>query len=461
MFAIRRRSADTCGLVRRNGSARGRTMTEFTRLTVIGSARKADLVVPNDEAVAGLVPRLMDLLDEPTGTVVRPLTLVRSTGEQLDVALTIADQQVSDGELLRLVRSDDAPPPPEVADVTDVLGETLRDRSGLWSTFARELTGAIAIGVLGCALAGQLPAGPLPLVLAVLLLSLGAAIAGRMSTRWICVALTAAALGVAAAAVWTFSSTLGLSLPLRLSAAILGFAALGWICLGLGYGQGLRSRQAWFGSLVGIPVSMLPLIMVLLGARSEAAAAVTAAVSVVVCGVLPRLALVASGLTGLDDQVVEGNPRRRDDVSLTVNDAYRLLSWVTFAVAIPIAVTSAVLLASGDLWAVWVGLVVIIVSALRTRAFPLAVQQMALWSAVLAGLLGGLMGQPRLGEPLVAGIVAGIAALVMIMVLARPAAHQRAFLRRIGNVIEALAVIALIPLLLGMFDIFGDLLRAF
>jgi type VII secretion integral membrane protein EccD len=461
MFAIRRRSADTCGLVRRNGSARGRTMTEFTRLTVIGSARKADLVVPNDEAVAGLVPRLMDLLDEPTGTVVRPLTLVRSTGEQLDVALTIADQQVSDGELLRLVRSDDAPPPPEVADVTDVLGETLRDRSGLWSTFARELTGAIAIGVLGCALAGQLPAGPLPLVLAVLLLSLGAAIAGRMSTRWICVALTAAALGVAAAAVWTFSSTLGLSLPLRLSAAILGFAALGWICLGLGYGQGLRSRQAWFGSLVGIPVSMLPLIMVLLGARSEAAAAVTAAVSVVVCGVLPRLALVASGLTGLDDQVVEGNPRRRDDVSLTVNDAYRLLSWVTFAVAIPIAVTSAVLLASGDLWAVWVGLVVIIVSALRTRAFPLAVQQMALWSAVLAGLLGGLMGQPRLGEPLVAGIVAGIAALVMIMVLARPAAHQRAFLRRIGNVIKALAVIALIPLLLGMFDIFGDLLRAF
>lgn len=436
-------------------------MTEFTRLTVIGSARKADLVVPNDEAVAGLMPRLMDLLDEPTGSVVRPLTLVRSTGEQLDVALTIADQQVSDGELLRLVRSDDAPPPPEVADVTDVLGETLRDRSGLWSTFARELTGAVAIGVLGCALVGQLAAGPLPLVLAVLLLSLVAAIVARLSMRWICVALTSAALGVAAAVVWTFSSTLGLSLPLRLSAAVLGFAALGWICLGLGYGQGLRSRPAWFGSLVGIPVSMLPLIMVLLGSRSEAAAALTAAVSVVVCGVLPRLALVASGLTGLDDQVVEGHPRRRDDVSLTVNDAYRVLSWVTFAVAIPIAVTSALLLASGDLWAVWVGLMVIMVSALRTRAFPLAVQQMALWFAVLVGLLGGLIGQSRLGQPLVAGILVSIAGLVVIMVLARPAAHQRAFLRRVGNVIEALAVIALIPLLLGMFGIFSDLLGAF
>ena len=78
---------------------------------------------------------------------------------------------------------------------------------------------------------------------------------------------------------------------------------------------------------------------------------------------------------------------------MTVNDAYRLLSWVTFAVAIPIAVTSALLLASGDLGRLG-GLVVIIVSALRTRAFPLAVQQMALWFAVLAGLLGGLIGQP-------------------------------------------------------------------
>ena len=436
-------------------------MVEFTRLTVIGSARKADLVVPNDEAVSGLMPRLMELLEEPTSSVVRPLTLVRATGEQLDVGLTIADQQVSDGELLRLVRSDDAPPPPEVADVTDVLGESMRDRAGLWSTFARELTGAVAIGVLSCAAATQLPARPVAFVVAVLALSVAAAILGRAAMRWLCIALTAAALGVAAATVWSFSTELGLPPGLRFAAAVSGFAALGWICLGIGHGQGLRSRPAWLGSLVGVPISALPLIMVALGSAAEQAAAVTAAVAVVVCGVLPRLALAASGLTGLDDQVVEGHPRRRDDVSLTVNEAYRLLSWVTFAIAIPIAVTSAVLLASKDLWTVTVGLAVIIVSALRTRAFPLAVQQVALWFAVLVGLLAGVLGQSRLSEPLVAVILIAIAVLVVIMVLARPAAHQRAFLRRVGNAFEALAVIALIPLLLGMFGIFSDLLRAF
>ena len=436
-------------------------MTEFTRLTVIGSARKADLVVPSDEAVSGLMPRLMELLDEPTGSVVRPLTLIRPTGEQLDVALTIADQQVSDGELLRLVRSDDAPPPPEVADVTDVLGESLRDRAGRWSTLTRELSGAVAIGILSCAVAGQLPAGPVPLVIAVLVLSITAAIVGRLSMRWICVALTAAALGVAAVAAWRFSAPLGLPPLLRLSAGVLGFAALGWICIGFGYGQGLRSRAAWFGSVVGLPVSVLPLIMVPLGWRPDEAAAITAAVAIVVCGVLPRLALAASGLTGLDDQVVEGHPRRRDDVSVTVDDAYRLLSWVTLAIAVPIAVTSAPLLAADDLWAIGVGLVVIIVSALRTRAFPLALQQMALWFAVLAGLLVGLIAQQAISRVLTAAIFAGIAVLVAIMVLARPAPHLRAFLRRMGNALEALAVIALVPLLLGMFGIFSDLLRAF
>ena len=436
-------------------------MVEFTRLTVIGSARKADLVVPNDEAVSGLMPRLMELLEEPTSSVVRPLTLVRATGEQLDVGLTIADQQVSDGELLRLVRSDDAPPPPEVADVTDVLGESMRDRAGLWSTFARELTGAVAIGVLSCAAATQLPARPVAFVVAVLALSVAAAILGRAAMRWLCIALTAAALGVAAATVWSFSTELGLPPGLRFAAAVSGFAALGWICLGIGHGQGLRSRPAWLGSLVGVPISALPLIMVALGSAAEQAAAVTAAGAVVVCGVLPRLALAASGLTGLDDQVVEGHPRRRDDVSLTVNEAYRLLSWVTFAIAIPIAVTSAVLLASKDLWTVAVGLAVIIVSALRTRAFPLAVQQVALWFAVLVGLLAGVLGQSRLSEPLVAVILIAIAVLVVIMVMTRPAAHQRAFLRRVGNAFEAVVLIALIPLLLGMFGIFSDLLRAF
>ncbi len=86
-------------------------------------------MVPDDEALGGLLPRLMELLDEPTGPVARPLTLVRLTGEQVDAALTAAEQQLTDGEQLRLLRADDAPPPPEVADVTDVVGDSYADRA--------------------------------------------------------------------------------------------------------------------------------------------------------------------------------------------------------------------------------------------------------------------------------------------------------------------------------------------
>jgi hypothetical protein len=177
--------------------------------------------------------------------------------------------------------------------------------------------------------------------------------------------------------------------------------------------------------------------------------------------VLPRLALASSGLTGLDDQVVEGRPRRRDDVEVTVDDAYAMLSWATVAVAIPLALDPALLIASGNRWVVAVGGVAILVTALRTRAFPLTAQQMSLWFAVLAALVAGLLRQPRLTDGAVAAVLVVVAALVVLLVLARPAAHQRAFWRRAGNLVEALGVIALVPLLLGAFGIYHDLLRAF
>lgn len=436
-------------------------MTDFTRLTVIGSERKAELVVPNDEAIGRLMPRLLDLLGEPTGSVARPLTLVRSTGEQLDVGMTAADQQILDGELLRIVRSDDAPPPPEVADVTDVLGESLRDRAGLWDRRSREVAGATAIGVLALAVATLArPAGWLPLALAFAGLVLGAAVAGRLGWRWGAVALTAAAAGVAVAGLVPLGQRADLG-DLAAPTAVLALAGAGWLALGIGAGLGLGSRSVAWGAGLGLVLVALPFLLVRLGVGSLGATAITAVVAVVVCGVLPRIALATSGLTGLDDHVLEGNPRRRDEVTTTVSDAYRVLGWATVAVAVPLAVTAALLTGSPDPWAVATGGVVVLVTALRTRAFPLAAPQTALWAAVLAALLAGLVAQPRLSDQQAAVVLGGVAVLVVVAVVARPPAHQRAFWRRAGNVVELLAVVALIPLLLGVFGVFADLLGAF
>ena len=67
-------------------------MTDFTRLTVVGATRRATLVIPSDETLGSLVPRLVELLDERVAPVARPLTLLRSTGEQLDTTASAADQ---------------------------------------------------------------------------------------------------------------------------------------------------------------------------------------------------------------------------------------------------------------------------------------------------------------------------------------------------------------------------------
>ena len=241
-------------------------MTEFTRLTVIGSARKADLVVPNDEAVAGLMPRLMDLLDEPTGSVVRPLTLVRTTGEQLDAALTIADQQVSDGELLRLVRSGrrsaaarsgrcDRCARRVIARSSRTLVEVHPRAHWLCRHWGTELRarGSAARGPAAARRRGRGPVvdvGHRRTSLAALDLRGRHCRRARRSRECrLAVQLSAQPCGTAPAP----------------ATVIMGLAVLGWLCLGLGFGQGLRSRPAWLGGLVGVPISALPLIMVALG----------------------------------------------------------------------------------------------------------------------------------------------------------------------------------------------------
>lgn len=485
-------------------------MTTFTRLTVIGSLRRAELVVPDDEALGGLLPRLMELLDEPTGPVARPLTLVRLTGEQVDAALTAAEQQLTDGEQLRLLRADDAPPPPEVADVTDVVGDSYADRRGRWSTTARHTLAAVTVGAGAC-LALLVHQVSLPLGIgALVVLCLAAVLAGRAGRagragaaaatlpteypssglpssglppaadpaygvrpiqNWVTIACTAAAAGICvpvARTLLTSSSSMGSSLVGHVAASTFGLlwaavaVALVWVVLGFGVGVGLHVRPAIPGALVGAGLIALPLVLAAAGLTSEHALVIGAVVAVVVCGLLPWYALSASGLTGLDDQVLAGRPSRRNDVLNTVGAAYRTLSWSTVALAVPLGAGAALLVRSPNRWTMILGLMVIAVTALRTRAFPLIVQQFALGlAAVVATAVAVLSPRPTVSPLEASALAVGLVVVVAIAAGVRPAAHHRARLRRFGNLIESIAVISLAPLLLGSFGVFTDLIGRF
>ena len=175
--------------------------------------------------------------------------------------------------------------------------------------------------------------------------------------------------------------------------------------------------------------------------------AVTAAVAVVVCGLLPWYALSASGLTGLDDQVLAGRPGRRDHVLATVDVAYRSLSWAAVAVALPLGPGGRPgWSAPRAPWAVVLGVTVIVLIALRTRAFPLIVQQLPLCLAAIGATLVAVLAlEPRVGTTGVAGLLIGFALLTAVGAGARPAEHQRARLRRLGNFVEAVGMIGADP----------------
>ena len=130
-------------------------MSRFTRVTVVGSARRGDIVLPSDEELAVLLPQILDLVAEPPGQ--GAVTLVRHTGDQLDVSRDLDALGLPDGEILRVVHTQDAPPPAEIADVTEAATDVLAALPGQWDERARRATGAVGVGLIAGA-AGVVPA---------------------------------------------------------------------------------------------------------------------------------------------------------------------------------------------------------------------------------------------------------------------------------------------------------------
>lgn len=525
----------------------------FTRMTVMGTTHRCELVVPSDEILGAVLPRMLDLLHEAAGPVTRPLRLVLPTGDQLDIGRTPAEQQLLDGAVVRLVRAEQVPLPPEVADVTDVLGDEFAARTDLWSSRARTLTGSVALAAVGAAGAGLLPATTTQRLLAIAaVLALAVLTArctrpaprapaipqpvagpptvhtgpatgrtgwdpagpalptvhtgpslGRRGTTggdagepagaraihpgppvdgpgWDATGPASARTGadgraaVGRAAVWVLTGlALGIAVVTALQMALApgvtatgwvlpvatALGLLGWACAAGGIGIALGHRPALAGSGLGLLAVCLPLAASGLGAQR--AAAIGASAAVVACGLLPRYAAAAAGLTALDSAVLGGRLRRRDDVRRGVDRAYSTLTWSVCGIAWTLAATSGVLLGSMDGWAAGIGVAVVTVTALRTRGFPIAAQQMALWAAVLAGLVVGGFGRM---EPEPRDVVAGLAAVgiaILVLTLARPPAHTRAALRQLGDALETVAVVAMVPLLVGLFGVYSDLLGAF
>ncbi|MGW7660942.1 type VII secretion integral membrane protein EccD [Streptomyces sp. NPDC054756] len=450
-------------------SAAGRRAA-LSRVTLVGERRRIDLVLPSREPIGVLLPDIMRLLDDRVGARPESRHLVTTDGSALEPGSSLASAGVPDGAVLRLVRVQDAPSAPVVHDVSDEVADDLDVRAWRWRPAVRRVVAGIAT-VFWAVAAGVLARGEFDLaaVGAGLLAVAGAGalagvLCGRARLHGLATTLIATAGALAVLGVWTCADAYDWSGPQRLA----GLAVSSATALVLAGWFTPLGRGALFGAAaVGGCLVLWEVAAGLQGGAGDAAGqaragALLAASSVVVLGVLPRLALMASGLTGLDDRRTGGASVSRYQVATALAATHRGLAIATVVLAASAAAAGIMVLRSVSVWTVLLGVVVMVALGLRARAFPLIAEVVVLLvaaSVVAVRLVVTWLEHTGTGGPIAALSLLAIVPLVVLSV--KPAEHVRVRLRRLGDVLESTAVIAMLPLVIGVFGVYGRLLGTF
>jgi type VII secretion integral membrane protein EccD len=439
-------------------AARPRT-ARLTRLTVSGSLRRADLVLPSDEPVGLLVPDLVAMVGggglrgEPGG-----YQLTTVDGVAIDLSASLRDAGVPDGALVRLDPVTESPPAPILHDVADHVSDDLDRLGGRWDAVALRwtCTAVVVLAALVAALLAAPAGGPVPLAAgaaALLLLGVVLALAGRRPAG-VALLLASGAVAVVAVPLTTplvplhyMGWVLVVALMVVLVAVVTGQRRAGLV----GGGALLVQLGLWwlFGA-AGLPV--------------EQASAVLAIVAIGGLGVLPRLAVLASGRAGLDDRQAADEPVTRVAAAAAVHAAHRGLAIACVSTAASAAVAGWILAANGSGWTAALAGLTAAAVLIRLRAFPLTVEVVALVAAALligVGLvLGWVAGAPQLwwAGALTAGAVA---ALGVVLLSHRPRPHARARARQLADRLEGLVVVAAVPVAVGVFGVYERLLDTF
>ncbi|MFG2589195.1 type VII secretion integral membrane protein EccD [Streptomyces sp. NPDC048438] len=442
--------------------------TELSRVTLVGERRRADIVLPSDTPIGQLLPDILQVLDDRVAS--RPLTrqLMTSDGSALPHDSTLASAGIADGAVLRLVRTHSAPPAPVVHDVTDQVADDLDLRAWRWRPAARRATGGVAtvaFAVIAALLARrEFPLGALAGALAAatfVLLAAGALVAKvGQGNRGLATALLVLSGAIGTLTAWTAADAYDWPGTLRL-AAVAGAVILTSVMLGYFSPLG---RGGLIGAVATAALTVVWEAVAAVQGDPARLGAVMAVLSVVLLGLLPRLALMASGLTALDDRRSGGVSVSRHEVGNALAATHRGLALATLATAVSAAGAGWLITRAGTqtVWTVVLTSVIAVVLLSRARAFPLVAEVVALFAAaaVLVVRLVMLWMQHGGGTGPIAVLVA--AAVLPLLVLAvQPPDHVRVRLRRTADLVESIGMVGLFPLAVGVFGVFGQLLNKF
>ncbi|MFB7466910.1 type VII secretion integral membrane protein EccD [Streptomyces sp. NPDC056224] len=441
---------------------------QLSRVTLVGERRRADIVLPSDTPIGQLLPDILHLLDDRAAS--RPMTrqLITSDGSALPHDSTLASAGIADGAVLRLVRTHSAPPAPVVHDVTDLVADDLDLQAWRWRPAARRGSAGVATVAFMVtaallarrefaldALAGALTAVTLVLMAA------GALVARiGQANRGLATALLLASGSLGVLTAWTAADAHHWPGTARL-AAVAGAIVLTLVLLGYFSPLG---RGGLIGAVATAVITAVWEAVAAVQGDPARLGAVVVLFSVVLLGLLPRLALMASGLTALDDRRSGGASVSRHEVGNALAATHRGLSLATIVTAVSAAGAGWLLTLAEKptVWTVALPALVAVVLLSRARAFPLVAEVVALVAAaaLLVVRLVMLWTEHAGGTGPLA--VLGAAALLPLLVLAvQPPDHVQVRLRRTADLIESVGMVGLFPLAVGVFGVYGQLLNKF
>ncbi len=435
----------------------------FTRVTLVGASRRVDLVLPSSEPVGRLLPDLLGIAGEPVSHPARLRRLVTVGGDVFGDGDSLESVGVVDGAVLRLVGAEDLPPAPIVHDVTEETADDLDRRATRWGPGVRRwvaVTGFAAVVAVATmfvylhtaaatAAAGTAAAG--------LVLGLAGVACGR-ERRPLGTALIAGAGTALPVAAWAWADANAFAPVWRIIAV---GAALGLAVVLAGVNAD-RGRGAVTGGASALLLCLTWAAAAASGLSGQRLGAVLAVVVVVLIGVLPRLALTWSGLAMLDDRRVEDRPVTRREVGAALAAAHGSLIIAVVGAAVSAVFAGWLLAARPTAWTVPLAALLVVVLLVRSRMYPLAAEVIALLGAAAAIVTVLWWGWAANGEPVLPLLVAAAALVVPVIALVvNPPEHTRARVRRIGDLLESVAVVALLPVVLGVFGVYPRLIEVF
>lgn len=443
---------------------------------MVAPRTRIDLALPSDIPMANLLPMLLDLAGESSadgGSKHGGWCLAKLGGEAIDPDRSLSSLGVVDGDLLQIRPRNDNPPAPLFDDVVDAIAAAAPDSYRPWNERTARTLGLIAAGLAllasaagllraGAVAGAGLSAGALAGVTAVVALIAGvvtARVYGETSAG-VVVAAASLPLGfvgglyiVPGGATGFHSANFLLACTLTLVLAAASIAMLG---------AGITpfvacATAAALGALAFLSASLVhrPAAGIAAGAAAVALAGISA---------LPRLTIQ---LSRLPMPQIPGNAKDlREDPGLPdyaaieqrVGLAHQYLTGLIMGCG-TVAAIGAVLAAAGGALGIVLGAVVAAVLLLRARSYANGNQAIALLISgmvAIAGLMAGLLATTSQPGALLGGF-AGLLVLATLALVAGLVVPRRRFspvLRRSVDVVEAVLIASVLPLALGVLDLY-------